>query len=84
MILQHSTLKSIAVQHNSWHVGWHRVNREEELLMEQGEEVGDGRAEASSAVGGGGQASVSLTPDIDGTHVCIFESSQGLYVGDLL
>ena len=52
--------------------------------MEQGEEVGDGRAEASSAVGGGGQASVSLTPDIDGTHVCIFESSQGLYVGDLL
>ena len=24
--------------------GWHRMNRQEELLMEEGEEVGDGRA----------------------------------------
>ena len=29
--------------------------------------MGDGRAEGSSAVGDGGQATVSLTPDIDDT-----------------
>ena len=48
--------------------------------------MGDGRAEGSSAIGDGGQAAVSLTPDVDGTHVCIFESSQleVSYVGGLL
>ena len=48
--------------------------------------MGDGRAEGSSAIGDGGQAAVPLTPDVDGTHVRIFESSQleGSYVGDLL
>ena len=48
--------------------------------------MGDGRAEGSSAIGDGGQAAISLTPDIDGTHVCIFESLQleDSYVGDLL
>ena len=29
--------------------------------------MGDGRAEGSSAIGGGGQAAISLTPDPDGT-----------------
>ena len=29
--------------------------------------MGDGRAEGSSAVGDGGQAAISLTPDVDGT-----------------
>ena len=53
--------------------------------MEKGEEVGDGRAEGSSAIGDRGQAAVLLTPD-DGTHVLIFESSQteGSYVRGLL
>ena len=48
--------------------------------------MGDGRAEGLSAIGDEGQASISLTPDVDGMHVYIFESSQleGLYVGDLL
>ena len=47
--------------------------------------MGDGRTEGSSAIGDGGQAAISLTPDVDGTHVCIFENSQleGSYVGDL-
>ena len=36
--------------------------------MEEGEEVGDGRAEGSSATGDGGQAAVSLMPDVDGTR----------------
>ena len=46
--------------------------------------MGDGRAEGSPATGDGGQAAVSLTPDVDGTHVRIFESSQlqGSCVGD--
>jgi hypothetical protein len=32
------------------------------------------------------QAAISLFPDIDGMHICIFESSQpeDLHVGDLL
>ena len=48
--------------------------------------MGDGRAEASSAIGDRGQAAVSLTPDVDGTHFRIFESLklEGLYVGGLL
>ena len=48
--------------------------------------MGDGRAEESSAIGDRGQAAISLMPDVDGTHVCIFESSQleCSYVGDLL
>ena len=29
--------------------------------------MGDGRAEGSSAIGDGGQAAISLTPDADGT-----------------
>ena len=29
--------------------------------------MGDGRAEGLSAVGDGGQAAISLTPDVDGT-----------------
>ena len=56
--------------------GWHRGNRKEELLTEEGEKVGDGRAERLAAMGDGGQAAISLTPDFDGTHVCIFERSQ--------
>ena len=49
--------------------------------------MGDGRAEGPSAIGDGGQAAISLTPDADGTHVHVFESSQleeGFYVGNLL
>ena len=48
--------------------------------------MGDGRAAGSSAIGDGGQAAISLTPDVDGAHVHIFESSQleGSYVADLL
>ena len=34
--------------------------------MEEGEEVGDSRAEGPSATGDGGQAKGSLTPDADG------------------
>ena len=29
--------------------------------------MGDGRAEGLSAIGDGGQAAISLTPDVDGT-----------------
>ena len=48
--------------------------------------MGDGRAEGRSVIRDGGQAAISLTPDIDETHVRIFESSQleGSYVGDFL
>ena len=42
--------------------------------------------EGLSAIGDGGQAAASLMPDVDGTHVHIFESLQieSSYVGDLL
>ena len=42
--------------------------------MEEGEEVGDGRAEGLSAIGDRGRAGMSLTPDMNGTYVCISES----------
>ena len=62
------------------------MNRMEELLTGGGRGGGDGRVKGSSAIGGGGQATVSLTPDVDGMHIRTFESSQleGSYVGDLL
>ena len=52
----------------------------------RGKRGGDGRAEASSATGDGGQAATSLTADTDGMHVCIFEGLQleGSCVGGLL
>ena len=43
------------------------MNKQEELLLEEREEVGDGRAEGSSAERDGGQAAISLMPDVDGT-----------------
>ena len=54
--------------------------------MEEGEEVGGGRAGGSSATGDGGQAAMSLTPDVDRTQVHIFETAQleGSHVGDLM
>ena len=47
--------------------------------------MGDGRAAGLSAMGDRGQATASLIPDVDGTHIHIFESSQleSSYVGDL-
>ena len=46
--------------------------------------MGDGRAEGSSAIGDGGQAAISLTPDVDGRPVPNFENLQfeGSYVKD--
>ena len=38
--------------------------------------MGDGRAEGWSAIGDGGQAAISLMPDVDGKHLCILESSH--------
>ena len=67
-ILQCSTLKSTVVQYNSWHTGagieW---TGKESYCLEEGGEVGDGRAEGSSAIGDRGQAAVSLMPHADGT-----------------
>ena len=54
--------------------------------MEWVEELGDGRAEESSAIGDGEQAALLVMPDINGISVHVFESLQleDLYVGDLL
>ena len=65
-----STVKQLA------HWGWRRVNRQEELRLEEGEDMRDGRAEELSAIGDGGPAVISLTPDADGLHIRSFESSQ--------
>ena len=48
--------------------------------------MGDSRTEGSSGIGDGGQAAISLTPDIYGMHVHILESSQleVSYVRELL
>jgi len=43
------------------------VNRTEELLTEEGERVGEDRAEGSSATGDGGHAARSLRTHVDGT-----------------
>ena len=53
------------------------VSRQEELPIEEGEGMGDGRAEGSSAVGGGGQAAISLEPHVDDT-------GSGVWLGWIL
>ena len=44
--------------------------------LKEGDEMGDGRAEGLAAIGYGGKAVISLKPNVDETHVHIFESSQ--------
>ena len=54
-------MKSTVVQGNGWHTGAGIDGiRQEELLTEQGEGMGDGRAEELSATVGGGRAAGSL------------------------
>ena len=61
-------MKSTIVLQQLAYRGWHRVNRQEELLIGGVREgVGHGRAEGLSAIGDGGQAAISLTPEGDGT-----------------
>ena len=43
------------------------MNRQQELLTGGGRGAEAGRDEGCSAIGDGGQASVSLMPDVDGT-----------------
>ena len=80
-------MKSTAVQYNRWHTeaGTEWTGKKSYGLEEE-EESGDGRAEGSSAIGDGGQATISLMSDDGGMQVHIFESLQleGSYVGDLL
>ena len=80
-------MRSSTVKYNSWHTGvgieW---TDKKNFSLEEGEELGDGRAEVWSAIGDGGQAPISLTLDIDGMCGLIFESSQhgSSGVGELL
>ena len=84
--LQYSTLKITVIQYNIWHkeagIEW---TGNKSYWLEEGEEVRDGRNEGLSAIGDKRQAAVSLTLDVDGMQVHIFESSQleGSYVRDL-
>ena len=63
-VLQYSALKSTVVQYNRWHTGaGFKWRSRKSYWLEEGEEVGDGRAEGSLAVGDGGRATISLMPD---------------------
>ena len=56
------------MQQNSWYpgAGTERTGRTG-YRLEEGEELGGGRAGGSSATGDGGRAAVSLTADVGGT-----------------
>ena len=81
------TVQYLGIQYHGWYTGaaieW--TGKKSDWL-EEGEEVGDGRAEGPSATGDGGQAAMSLTTDLDGMHIHIFASLQleSSYVGGLL
>jgi len=61
-------LKSSLVKYNSGHPGSGiQGTGKKSYWLEEGEEVGNGRAEGSSAIGDGGQAATSCMPDVDGT-----------------
>ena len=61
-------MKSTVEHYNSWLTGpgikW---TGKKSYQVEDGEKVEDGRDERLSAIGDGGQAAISLTPDLDGT-----------------
>ena len=69
-------MKSTVIQYNSWHTGagieW---TDKKSYYLEEGEEVGDGTAEGSSAIGDGGQAAISLMPDANDTGFVSFLDS---------
>lgn len=65
-MLQYSALKNAVAQYNSTGAGIRWTGMKSNWL-EKGEEVGDGRGEASSAIGDGRKAAVSLIPDVDST-----------------
>ena len=73
------------MQYNSWHPGAGIQWTGKSYRLEEGEEAGKDRAEGASEIGDGGQAEILLMPDVDRTHIRIFESSQlkGSYLGDL-
>lgn len=56
-------------QYNSpWHTGAGTESiSKRSYWLEEGEEVGDGRAKGLLAIGDGGQAVISIMPDADGT-----------------
>ena len=56
-------MKSTVLQYTSWHTGAGIAQTGKSYQLEEGEHVGDGRAEGSSATG-------------DGKHIGLFESSQ--------
>ena len=66
-MFQYNTLKSTVLQYNSWHTGTGIHWTGKKLPTGGGTEVEEGRADVSSSIGGGGQAAISLMPDIDGT-----------------
>ena len=77
----------MVAQYSSWHTGASMEGTgKKSYWLEEGEEVGDDRAEGSSARGDGEQAAITLMPDINGTHVHIIKSSQleYSYVGRLV
>ena len=47
--------------------------------MEEGEEVGDGTAEGSSAIGDGGRTLISFIPDVDGIRFCFLAGFNSIY-----
>ena len=67
LILWCNTLKDTIVQYNNWHTEAGILWTDKMIYwLEEGEEMGDGRADGSSAAGDGGQAAASLMPDVDG------------------
>ena len=67
LILQCSALKSTVELYNSWLTGpGIRWTGKKSDSVENGEKVEDGRDERLSAIGGIGQAAISLMPDTDG------------------
>ena len=80
------TLKSAILITTAGTQGPASVNSQEEGLTGEREEVGNGRAEGSSATGDAGPAAASGMPDADGPRVRIFKRSQleGSFVGDFL
>ena len=62
------------------------MNYKKSYCLEKGKKMGDSKTEGFGGTGDGEQAAISLLPDANGTHVCIFENSQleGFYVRDLL
>ena len=59
---------------------WHQWTGKKSYWPKEEEELGNGSNKRSSALGNGGQTEISLTPDVDETHLLLWKFTTWRFV----